>query len=105
MLFHFRTPHVTFFEDDQEYFEKKLSHLETFLGNEAGDEDTTDAHVSIDKNKHESGERFEAKATITSKNHGKFHAEESAENIKKLADLLYDKLRRQMKKFHEKHQG
>ena len=31
--------------------------------------------------------------------------EESAENIKKLADLLYDKLRRQMKKFHGKHLG
>ena len=104
MIFHFRTNNVTFFEEDQDYFETKLLALKKFLGNEAGDEDTCDTHVSIEKNKHETGERFECHATIHSPHKGKFHAEVASENIKKCADLLEDKLEVQMKKFHEKHQ-
>lgn len=105
MIFHFRTTNVTFFPEDQDYFEEKLRNLLKFLGNEAGDRDTVDVHVSIEKNKHESGERFEAHATITCPRNGKFHSEVFAENIKKCADLLEDKLGVQMKKFHEKHLG
>lgn len=103
MIFHFRTNNVTFFPEDQEYFETKLRALKKVLGSEAGDEDTCDAHVSIEKNKHEAGERFECSATIHSPHNGKFHADVSAENIKKCVDLLEDKLFTQMKKFHRKH--
>lgn len=103
MLFHFRKNNVTFFPDDQEYFETKIYGLKKFLGNEAGDEDTIEANISIEKNKHESGERFEAHATLTSAHHGKFHSEVVAENIKKCADLLHDKLKPQIEKFHAKH--
>ena len=105
MIFHFRTTNVTFFEEDQAYFEEKLSTLVKFLGNEAGDEDTVDAHISLSKNKHESGNRFEAHATVSCAHHGKFHTEVEADNIKKCADIIEDKLGVQMKKFHDKHKG
>ncbi len=104
MLFQFQTNDVTFASEEQEYFEKRISGLEKFLGFEAGDEDSIKVDINISKNRHHAGERFECSANITSPHHGKFHAEVIAENIKKCADELHDKLQPQMKKFHEKHE-
>ncbi len=104
MIFHFQTNSITFSEDDEAYFRQKFEHLATFLGSEAGeDEDSIDTRIKLDKNRHHTGERFEASSTIISPHHGKFHAEVNAENIKKCADELYEKLSTQMKKFHGKH--
>lgn len=102
MIFHFQTGDVTFFEEDQEYFQKRLKPLKKLLGWEAGDEDTVDMQVKLSKNKHHSGDRFEASATTFAANGGKFHADVSADTIKKCADMLQDKLKSQIKKFHEK---
>ena len=105
MIFHFQTNSVTFSEDDETYFTQKFKHLKTFLGSEAGNsEDTMDARITLNKNKHHTGNRFEASSTIICPHHGKFHAETNAENIKKCADALYEKLKRQMEKFHKKHE-
>ena len=103
MIIQFNTGDVTFFEDDQEYFEKRLNDIVRFLGNEAGDEDSVRVHVSLSKNRHQSGERFEAKAHMTSPHGGDFMAEASSETIKSLADSIKDILERQARKFHSKH--
>ena len=109
MIFHFRTNNVTFFEEDQDYFETKLSALVKSVSYTHLRAHETSLHLVcrllLEKNKHESGERFEAHGTISCAHHGKFHAEVSAENILKCADLLEDKLGVQMKKFHDKHKG
>jgi ribosome-associated translation inhibitor RaiA len=103
MLFHFHTGDVTFFPEDQAYFETKFLHLEKLLGFDAGDSDSCEATINLLKNKHNSGDRFEANATILTPQHGKFHAEVQTENIKKCADELHDKLKIQVSKFHDKH--
>ena len=103
MIFHFQTGDVTFAPEDQEYFEKRFLTLKKYLGWEAGDDDTVDVKIKLEKNKHHTGERFEASSTIIAPHGGKFHAEISAENIKKCADELHDKLKPQITKFHEKH--
>lgn len=105
MIFHFQTNDVTFSTEDQEYYEKRFRALNKYLGWEAGDEDTVEINVKLEKNKHHTGERFEATSTIFAPHGGKFHAEINAENIKKCADLLHDKLKPQIVKFHEKHNG
>lgn len=102
MIFRFNTGDVTFFDDDQAYFENKLSNLKKFL--KKADEqnpDVIDVKVNMKKTRHTSGERFECSVTITCPHHGKFHADVSAENIKKCADEIYEKLRPQVKKFQE----
>ncbi len=102
MIIQFNTGDVTFFEDDQAYFEKRLNDIIRFLGNEAGDEDSVKVHVSLNKNRHQSGERFEAKAHMTSPHGGDFMAEANHESIKGLADSIKDILERQARKFHSK---
>ena len=102
MIFQFQMGDVTFFDDDRDYFEKRLFGLKKFLGAEAGDEDSVQMHIKIAKGRHQTGDRFEGTATMTCPHHGKFYASVSADNIKKCADLLEDKLRRQIKKFHQK---
>jgi len=103
MLFHFHTSDVTFFDEDKDYFEERLSSLIKYLGSEAGDEDSTQITVNVTKNKHHSGDRFEAKAHMTSPHGGNFHAEVHGETIRELADFLKDNLGHQVRKFHEKH--
>jgi len=103
MIIQFKTGDVTFFEDDQAYFEKRLSDVLRFLGNEAGDEDSVTVHVVIEKDRHHSGKRFHAKAHMTSPHGGDFMAEATAESIKALADAIKDILERQARKFHQKH--
>ena len=103
MIIQFNTGDVTFFEDDQAYFEKRLNDVTKFLGNEAGDEDSVKVHVSLSKDKHHSGERFAAKAHMTSPHGGDFMAETTSETIKALADDIKDTLERQARKFHSKH--
>ncbi len=104
MIFQFQTNDVTFTPEDRGYFEKRLSNLEKFLGYETGDEDSVTIRLNISKNKHHTGERFESACTMTSPHGGHFHGEVIAENIKKCADELHDKLQPQVKKFHEKHE-
>ncbi len=103
MQFQFKTHHVTFFPEDQAYFEDKLRHLSVILGSMGGDPDAVKCDVTLDKNKHHAGDRFEAKSHITCAHHGNFHAEVSTDTIKKCADLLHDKLKSQIKTFHDKH--
>lgn len=103
MIIQFKTNDVTFFEDDQAYFEKRLNDVVKFLGNEAGDEDSVKVHVDVRKDSHHSGERFHAKAHMTSPHGGDFMATADAVSIKALADAIKDTLERQVKKFHEKH--
>lgn len=103
MIIQFNTGDVTFFDDDQAYFEKRLEDIKRFLGSEIGDADSVKVKVTLSKNRHHSGERFEAKAHMTSPNGGDFMAEATSENIKALADNIKDILERQARKFHSKH--
>ena len=103
MIIQFKTNDVTFFPEDQEYFEKRLQDVERFLGNEAGDEDSVHVHVALEKDRHHSGERFHAKAHMTSPHGGDFMAEATSESIRALADDIKDTLERQARKFHQKH--
>ena len=102
MLFHFKVDNVTFFPEDQDYFEKRLYTLKKFLGSESGDQDTVDVQISICKNKHVSGDRFECKINMVTPHHGNFHTEVDADTICKCADLAQEKLKNQVEKFHQK---
>jgi len=105
MIFNFQTGTVTFLEDDQKYFEKRLHNLKKYLGNEAGDDDTVKTNIKIEKNKHKSGDRFEATVNMITPNNGNFYAKVSEDNIKKCADKLHDVLQKQITKFHGKHKN
>lgn len=102
MIIQFHSPGVTFFEDDQSYFEKRISTLMKFLGNRAGDQDTVKVDIHLEKDKHKAGERFYAKAHMSAPNGGSFHADTNAENIKALADKLKDLLKVQVRRFKDK---
>ncbi len=102
MIIQFKTHDVTFFDEDKAYFEKRLNDVERFLGNHAGDEDSTKVHVDVSKDKHSSGNRFHAKAHMSAPNGADFVAETDAENIHALADNIKDILERQARKFHTK---
>ncbi|MCF7906254.1 HPF/RaiA family ribosome-associated protein [Candidatus Gracilibacteria bacterium] len=101
MIFHFQTGDVTFFPEDQEYFEKRFAKLEQLLGFDAGDSDSLEIRVVLSKSKHHSGDRFEGSATVHCPG-GKFYAETIAEDMKKCADELKKKLRAQVEAFHGK---
>jgi len=101
MILQFQTGDVTFFDDDKEYFQKRFTKLEQLLGFDAGDPDSVEIRVHIEKSKQSSGNRFQATANVTCPG-GKFYAETSAENIKKCADELKAKLRAQVEAFHGK---
>lgn len=104
MIFHFNTNDVTFFEDDQKYFETKLSNLKKYLKKEDEENpDVIDIKVTLKKNKHNSGEKFECSVNIVGPKNSKFHSKVATENIKKCADELYEKLKPQVKKFQETH--
>jgi ribosome-associated translation inhibitor RaiA len=103
MIIQFKTNDVTFFDDDQEYFEKRLNDIIRFLGRDAGDKDSVVVHVTLNKTKHHSGERFEAKAHMTAPHGGDFMAESHSESIRALADQIKDIFETQAKKFHAKH--
>ena len=102
MIIQFNTGDVTFFEDDQAYFEKRLNDVVRFLGNEAGDEDSIKIDMTVTKTKHHTGKRFEGKAHMTSPHGGDFMAETHSASIKGLADEIKDILERQARKFHSK---
>ncbi|MBT3349128.1 HPF/RaiA family ribosome-associated protein [bacterium] len=104
MQFHFQTGDVTFFEEDKEYFEKRLQPLKKFLGStlDTADKNAINLTIKIAKNKHSSGNRFESSATMICPLHGTFHAETEAENIKKCADGLQDSLKKQIRRAKEK---
>ncbi len=105
MIFQFHTNDVTFFEDDQAYFEKRLFGLKKFLGSAAGDEDSVKVDVHLTKDKHHAGERFHAKVHMSCPHGGSFHADSDSEDIKSLADKIKDTLEIQVKKFHDKKIG
>ena len=104
MLFQFQTGDVTFFDEDKTYFEKRFEPLKKYTGSVTDKEntDTMTAHVKLEKTKHSSGDRFRAIGTITCKNLGIIRAEVEADNIKKLADLLHDNLKTQIRRSREK---
>lgn len=102
MIIQFHKNDVTFFEDDQNYFEKRIGGLLKFLGSHAGDKDSVKTIIHLEKDKHKAGERFHAKAHMTAPHGGSFHADTDADNIKALADKLKDLLEVQVKKFHDK---
>ncbi len=102
MIIQFHKNDITFFDEDKAYFEKRISGLVKFLGNEAGDEDSVIAEIYIEKDKHHSGDKFHAKANVRAPHDGSFHAEADSTDIKSLADKIRDTLEVQMKKFHDK---
>ncbi len=99
MLFQFRSGNVTFFPEDQEYFEKRLSTLKKYLGSYNHEDESVDVHVSIEKNRHQTGDRFDCSITLHCPRSGKFYTEVSEQNIKKCADTAEAKLRAQIEKF------
>jgi ribosome-associated translation inhibitor RaiA len=101
MILQFKTGDVTFFDEDKDYFRKRFQKLEKMLGFDAGDEDSVEVRIQIEKTKQSSGNRFLATANVTCPR-GSFHAEATAENIKKCADELKTKLRPQVEAFHGK---
>ena len=102
MLCHFHTGNVTFFNEDENYFRKRLEGLQRFMSRGRENSDSVNLHVHIEKNRHHSGKRFKSKATIFYP--GKvLHAEVDTENIKKGADLLNSKLKHQLEKIHGSH--
>ena len=105
MIFHYKVQGVGWQDEDQEYFEKRFLNLQKFMKRyeRSQNSDTVEVRISLDKNRHNSGEIYESSATIFYPEHGRFHAEVSAENISKCADLLLDKLRVQLEKFRSKH--
>ena len=104
MIFQFQTGDVTFFDEDKAYFEKRFEPLKKYTGSVANKEttDTITAIIKLQKTKHASGDRFEAVGSITCKNLGTLRAEVDADNIKKLADLLHDNLKTQIRRSREK---
>ncbi|PID70803.1 hypothetical protein CSB37_00460 [bacterium DOLZORAL124_38_8] len=103
MIIQFNTGDVTFFEEDQQYFEKRLQGITKYLGKHAGDEDSVRIEVKLSKDKHHSGDKFHGKLYMTSPHGGKFMAEADNEDIKGLADKLKKSLREQVIKFNETH--
>jgi len=101
MNIQFKTGDVTFFDEDKDYFKKRFQKLEQLLGFDAGDSDSLEVRIQIEKSKQSSGNRFIATANVTCPR-GSFHAETTAENIKKCADELKMKLRSQVEEFHGK---
>ena len=101
MIFQFHTNNVTFFDEDKEYFEKRFLPLKKYVGSMSDDESIM-VEISISKNKHSSGNKFESSANMDCPGLGKFHAETSADNIRKGADLLVNVLKKQIKKAHDK---
>jgi len=102
MNIHFQIDHVTFFPEDRVYFEKRIVSLFKFLG-VSEDDDSVEVFISLSKSKSHSGERFESSVCFVVPEKNTFLAKVSAENIKKCADLLKDKLKAQIVKFHDSH--
>ena len=104
MIFQFTKNDVTFNEEDEAYFEKRLKKLDKYLGSEADkDEDSIKINITIKKNKHHTGKRFECTLNMSTTHNGTFHIETTEENIKKCADTFHDELQRRLSKSHEKH--
>lgn len=104
MIFHFQAGDVTLFDEDKAYFEKRFTPLKKYMG-DVSQKDVTDTittEIKLKKLKHNSGDRFQAIGTITCKNHGTLRAEVDADNIRKLADLLHDNLKTQIRRSKEK---
>ena len=100
MIFQFQAGDVTLFDEDKAYFEKRFEPLKKYMGDVADKEstDTISTEIKLSKTKHHSGDRFQAIASVTCKNFGTLRAEVDADNIKKLADLLHDNLKTQIRK-------
>lgn len=107
MIFHFQAGDVTLFDEDKAYFEKRFAPLKKYMG-EVSDKESTDtitAEIKLQKLKQNSGDRFQAIGSVTCKNLGTLRAEVDADNIKKLADMLHDNLKTQIRKGKEKMMG
>ncbi len=104
MIFHFQAGDVTLFDEDKSYFEKRFEPLKKYMGNvpEKNTTDTITAEIKLKKTKQRSGDRFIAIGMITCKNLGTLRAEVEADNIKKLADMLHDNFKIQIRRAREK---
>ncbi len=105
MIFQFHTDNVTFFEEDKEYFEKRFLPLKKFIGSSVNDDESIVLDIKVAKNKHSSGNKFESSVNMDCPGLGVFHADISADNIRKCADLLTNVLKNQVKKAHDKKIG
>ena len=105
MIFQFQTDNVTFFEEDKEYFEKRFLPLKKFAGISANQDESIMTIIKVSKNKHSSGNKFESSVNMDCSGLGSFHADTSADNIRKCADLLSSVLKSQIKKAHDKKLG
>jgi len=104
MIYHYKVRGCDLLEEEQSYLEQqlsKLSRLFTQKYTSQDNADTVEVRVSLDKNKHHSGNVYEGKATLYYPHHP-VHAEVSGENINQCSDLLFDKLRSQMAKLRRK---
>lgn len=104
MIFHFQAGDVTLFDEDKAYFEKRFEPLKKYMGDVSKKEmtDTITAEIKLQKLKQNSGDRFQAVGSVTCKNMGTLRTEVEADNIKKLADLLHDNLKTQIRKAKER---
>ena len=105
MIFQFHTDNVTFFEEDKAYFEKRILPLKKFAGIAMDQDESVMTEITVSKNKHHSGDKFEASINMDFPGFGKFHAETKAENIRKCGDLLANVMKAQIKKAHDKKVG
>lgn len=104
MIFQFHTDNVTFFDEDKEYFEKRFLPLKKYVGS-ASEEESIMVDIKVAKNKHSSGNKFEASVNMDCPGLGVFHTETNADNIRKCADLLTNVLKPQITKAHDKKVG
>lgn len=105
MIFQFHTDNVTFFEEDKEYFEKRLLPLKKFAGISENQDESVMVNIKVAKNKHSSGNKFEASINMEFPGLGSFNAETNSDNIRKCADLLSSVLKSQISKAHDKKVG
>ncbi len=107
MIFNFQAGDVTLFDEDKAYFEKRFEPLKKYMGDvtEKENTDTITAEIKFKKTKQHSGDRFVAIGMITCKNLGTLRAEVDADNIKKLADMLHDNFKVQIRRTREKSMG
>ena len=97
MKLQFTAKDVTFFPEDQDYFESRLQALTPLIKKRDKAPDSVFLRVHIHKDHHHhKGLIFITKFQLEIAGAKDFYTEISAENIKKCADLGLDKLRQQL---------
>lgn len=99
MLVHFHSKDITLSDTARDYVEKKIMNLTKYYN--AGDDDTSSAHIEVSQNK----ERSSNLATISVRiNVGKktFMSETKGMTVEEAIDLAHDKLKVQLQRYKEK---